>query len=514
MVIMNMLRNVLVAVLFSGLGFNAFGMKKNIKKIEKKRSIKRKQNVTDNVTNIVCACAKKDVFDFCDCDSKTISKKRKYFLTKKKPQKKSTDNESSSSNDFIFTTPPRNEKKKVVFESPLNVTKKITNTLKALVIILKNNTDEVTANEQAKQVADRLNIFYKSLSTDDRIKDVRFYLTLFQLIFVELNEGNESKVITQIIENELGHIVGGYVGTLLKTPKANFMVEFRLKAQDEKLDGSTFCLPHLDDQDTNCHIISMKMDREYSTETTKNGENKECEKNGPLIFEQNTLSKNDMKGIKEADRKRLKTFSKVLELQNYDDMQAKVLPRKILDLFRGKSGLDTKSLKKFMLDLYNRIDKDLRVLRNSEMPKKLQVKGRRYEPERFYQLAFACMLKFIWGATTEVEIPTGEGRTDIVIHTTNKIYIIEFKYNQGWEKMPVNGIEKKLYGTAVALQQIKNKKYCELFLSHEKPVEMLGINVVHKNGVLDVEISECEKFNYSRVTIQKSDDFLKNRIKY
>jgi len=65
------------------------------------------------------------------------------------------------------------------------------------------------------------------------------------------------------------------------------------------------------------------------------------------------------------------------------------------------------------------------------------------------------------GYPAEMELLTCEGRIDLKVETKDKIYIMEFKCNQSAEK---------------AIEQIKEKKYYEPFISSGKEIILLGIN--------------------------------------
>jgi len=65
------------------------------------------------------------------------------------------------------------------------------------------------------------------------------------------------------------------------------------------------------------------------------------------------------------------------------------------------------------------------------------------------------------GVWTQTEVLTSEGRIDIVIELKERIYIIEFKCNQTAER---------------AIEQIKERRYYERYLSQGKEIYLLGIN--------------------------------------
>ena len=66
---------------------------------------------------------------------------------------------------------------------------------------------------------------------------------------------------------------------------------------------------------------------------------------------------------------------------------------------------------------------------------------------------------------TQVEFPTSDGRMDVIIHTSNYIYIIECKLDGSTEE---------------ALQQIEAKNYAAPFAMDKRKVITLGINFSSK----------------------------------
>lgn len=80
--------------------------------------------------------------------------------------------------------------------------------------------------------------------------------------------------------------------------------------------------------------------------------------------------------------------------------------------------------------------------------------------EKYYQTIFFVVLKLI-GVVIDVEISTNIGRIDAVVETKNYLYIIEFKIN------------KK---ASVALEQIREKKYFERYLSDQRQIILMGIS--------------------------------------
>ena len=66
---------------------------------------------------------------------------------------------------------------------------------------------------------------------------------------------------------------------------------------------------------------------------------------------------------------------------------------------------------------------------------------------------------------TQVELPTSDGRIDVVIQTTDYIYIIECKLDGSAED---------------ALQQIESKNYAAPFAMDKRTIIKLGINFSSK----------------------------------
>lgn len=86
------------------------------------------------------------------------------------------------------------------------------------------------------------------------------------------------------------------------------------------------------------------------------------------------------------------------------------------------------------------------------------------EAELYFQNALYLIFK-IMGFHTQVEIPTSDGRMDVLIQTSDYIYIIECKLDGSAEE---------------ALQQIEVKKYAAPFAMDKRTVVKLGINFSSK----------------------------------
>ena len=86
------------------------------------------------------------------------------------------------------------------------------------------------------------------------------------------------------------------------------------------------------------------------------------------------------------------------------------------------------------------------------------------EAELYFQNALYLIFK-IMGFRTQVEIPTSDGRMDVLIQTSDYIYIIECKLDGSAEE---------------ALQQLESKNYAAPFAMDKRTIIKLGINFSSK----------------------------------
>ena len=97
--------------------------------------------------------------------------------------------------------------------------------------------------------------------------------------------------------------------------------------------------------------------------------------------------------------------------------------------------------------------------------------------ERHYQNVLFIVFKLV-GFYTETEYRTAEGRVDLVVKTSDYIYVMEFKLN----------------GTAEeALQQINDKRYALPFEADRRKVFKIGVNFSAKTRNIEkwlIEVSE------------------------
>ena len=82
------------------------------------------------------------------------------------------------------------------------------------------------------------------------------------------------------------------------------------------------------------------------------------------------------------------------------------------------------------------------------------------DPENVYQAIMASILWFI-GIGCKTEVHTNDGAIDAVFETDRDIYVLEFKRDESAQS---------------ALDQIRDKKYCDKYLLASKPVTAIGVN--------------------------------------
>ena len=87
--------------------------------------------------------------------------------------------------------------------------------------------------------------------------------------------------------------------------------------------------------------------------------------------------------------------------------------------------------------------------------------------EKYFQSMI--MLVLIMGKLrVEAEVPTEQGRADLVVYVADRIFVIETKFNVTAE---------------AGLDQIKNNRYMTKFKTMGLPVEAVGINIAYKKGL-------------------------------
>jgi len=110
----------------------------------------------------------------------------------------------------------------------------------------------------------------------------------------------------------------------------------------------------------------------------------------------------------------------------------------------------------------------------SHIPYDLHVKK-----EKYFQTIFFLIVHVV-GANVKTEVPTNVGRIDALIETKNDIFLFEFKFKKTPEK---------------ALDQIKEKKYFEPYMSINKPITLIGLtfDLEKKNISSDWIIEKIKK---------------------
>ena len=102
-----------------------------------------------------------------------------------------------------------------------------------------------------------------------------------------------------------------------------------------------------------------------------------------------------------------------------------------------------------------------------------------YELVRLQELHYSNVLYIVFklmGFYTQVEYHTSNGRIDLVLQTSDYIYVMEFK----------------LHGTAEeALQQINDKGYALPFAKDSRTLYKIGINFSPETRNIDKWVVEC-----------------------
>ena len=110
----------------------------------------------------------------------------------------------------------------------------------------------------------------------------------------------------------------------------------------------------------------------------------------------------------------------------------------------------------------------------SHIPYDLHVKK-----EKYFQTIFFLIVHVV-GANVKTEVPTNVGRIDALIETKNDVFLFEFKFKKTPEK---------------ALDQIKERKYFEPYMSINKPITLIGLtfDLEKKNISSDWIIEKIKK---------------------
>ena len=89
-----------------------------------------------------------------------------------------------------------------------------------------------------------------------------------------------------------------------------------------------------------------------------------------------------------------------------------------------------------------------------------------------YYHSLIQFLVYLLGFDADSEISTSNGRIDLVIRLKNRVFIFEFKLNQPAQS---------------ALQQIKDKRYYEKYLSKDKDLTLVGISFNREDKHLKID---------------------------
>jgi hypothetical protein len=101
------------------------------------------------------------------------------------------------------------------------------------------------------------------------------------------------------------------------------------------------------------------------------------------------------------------------------------------------------------------------------------------EKEAYYHSLFYMILSLM-GVEIDLEVLTDKGRVDGVLELQDEIYVIEFKYGQAGSDM--NKLTEK------AIEQIKERKYYERWLTKDKKIVFLGVGFIDKEIGFKIEI--------------------------
>ncbi|GIW23110.1 MAG: hypothetical protein KatS3mg068_2117 [Candidatus Sericytochromatia bacterium] len=114
----------------------------------------------------------------------------------------------------------------------------------------------------------------------------------------------------------------------------------------------------------------------------------------------------------------------------------------------------------------NNLDKVFEIIKSiyASIPNQIFMKDK----ESYYHTIFYLILSLL-GTRIEVEINTNIGRIDGVIHTKERIYIVEFKIGKAEE----------------GLKQIEENKYYEKYLSLNKKIVLIGIGFNKRKKNID-----------------------------
>lgn len=90
--------------------------------------------------------------------------------------------------------------------------------------------------------------------------------------------------------------------------------------------------------------------------------------------------------------------------------------------------------------------------------------------EGYYQQMLFIIFTLLTHFVVDVEVHTPNGRVDVVMETTDTLYLIELKLNQSAQ---------------AAMQQINLKQYDQRFARCDKPIVKVGVNFDAKKGNIE-----------------------------
>jgi hypothetical protein len=164
----------------------------------------------------------------------------------------------------------------------------------------------------------------------------------------------------------------------------------------------------------------------------------------PLIRIQCDVDSRQMKidGVKKPEAAHTFFYDEscVVELKYDQDNDA----RNILSLLSADRDLAA-SFQHSLLNLYNTVPQALRM-----------------SCEKYYQAIFVLMLTFVRAGSSQWEVVSSIGRSDVVVSSKEIINVVEFKFNKS---------EKK------ALSQIEARRYCSPYHGQQRDIRMIGVNV-------------------------------------
>ncbi|MCP5051028.1 MAG: AAA family ATPase, partial [bacterium] len=129
-------------------------------------------------------------------------------------------------------------------------------------------------------------------------------------------------------------------------------------------------------------------------------------------------------------------------LSNYTSKEPEVLEGEVEDIV---SGIEVNDMDKFFTGFKSFF---------AGIPSQIFIKER----ESYYHTIVYVVLELL-GLTVDAEVNTNHGRGDVVIESDSTIYVLEFKMSSA----------------QIALDQIKEKKYYEKYLSRKKEILLIGI---------------------------------------